>query len=80
MNIFVTKINFKTTEQTLRNAFEKHGTVDSVKIIRDRETKRSKGYGFVEMPDDADARQAISALNNSKLDDREIIVSIAREK
>ncbi len=82
MNIFVAKLNFSTEEEDLRQCFEAYGDVDSVKIIMDRETGRSKGYGFVEMPDEEAGRQAIEDLNNSEFDGRTIVVKEAevREK
>ncbi|MCI5057402.1 MAG: RNA-binding protein [Flavobacteriales bacterium] len=74
MNIFVAKLNYGTTEADLRSAFENYGVVDSVKIIIDRETGRSKGFGFVEMSDDSEANNAISNLNDSQLDGNNIVV------
>ncbi len=78
MNIFVAKLNFKTEEDGLRSVFEEFGEVDSVKIIMDRDTGRSKGFGFVEMPNDDEAYDAISALNEAELDGRQIVVKKAR--
>ena len=80
MNIFVAKLNYATSEDALRQAFEAFGTVDSAKVIMDRETNRSKGFGFVEMPDDNEAREAISSLNDSELDGRTIVVKKANPK
>ena len=80
MNIFVAKLDFKTDEHSLREAFERFGSVDSVKIIFDRDTGRSKGYGFVEMSDDGDANAAIEALNDSELDGRPIVVKVAQPR
>lgn len=80
MNIFVAKLNYATSEDTLRSAFEAFGTVDSAKVIFDRETQRSKGFGFVEMPDDSEANEAISGLNDSELDGRTIVVKKANPK
>ncbi len=74
MNIFITRLNYNTDENTVRNAFENYGAVDSVKIIKDRDTNRSKGFAFVEMPDDNEAREAIKALNDTELEDRTIVV------
>ena len=59
MNIFVTKLNYGTSEVSLKELFENYGEVSSAKIIMDRETGRSKGYGFVEIDDDSVAKQAI---------------------
>jgi RNA recognition motif-containing protein len=80
MNIFVAKLNFDTTESKLRNAFEEFGIVDSAKIIMDKFTGRSKGYGFVEMPDDDDAQEAIDALNDSDFDGRNIVAKKAEAR
>ena len=80
MNIFVAKINFKTKREELEKAFAAYGQVTSVKIVRDRDTGRSKGYGFVEMPNDDEANRAIQSLNNSTLDEREIVVKPAVPK
>ncbi|MDZ4703680.1 MAG: RNA-binding protein, partial [Saprospiraceae bacterium] len=68
MNIFVAKLNFKTSSEDLQEAFEAFGAVDSAKVIMDRDTGRSKGYGFVEMSDDEEGNAAINALNESDLD------------
>jgi RNA recognition motif-containing protein len=80
MNIFVTKLSYGTTEDSLRGLFEEFGEVSSAKIIMDRDTGRSKGYGFVEMPDDDAAQQAISELNESDFEDRTIVVKKANPK
>jgi RNA recognition motif-containing protein len=80
MNIFVAKLNFKTREETLRSVFEAYGEVDSVKIVMDHETGRSKGFGFVEMPDDDAAYSAIEELNESEFDGRTIVVKKARPR
>lgn len=80
MNIFVAKLNFKTRQEDLQSAFAQYGEVSSVKIVKDRETGRSKGYGFVEMPNDAEAQAAIAALNEKELDGRVIVVKPANPK
>lgn len=80
MNIFVAKLNFDTSESKLRNAFEEFGAVDSVKIIMDKFTGRSKGFGFVEMPDDGEARQAIDSLNDTDFDGRTIVAKKAEPR
>jgi RNA recognition motif-containing protein len=80
MNIFVAKLNFKTRTEDLQNAFAQYGEVSSVKIISDRDTGRSKGYGFVEMPNDAEAQAAIDGLNDKELDGRTIAVKPANAK
>mgnify|MGYP001793410600 FL=1 len=80
MNIFVAKLNYATSEDALRQAFEEFGTVDSAKVIMDRDTQRSKGFGFVEMPNDDEAREAISSLNDAELDGRTIVVKKANPR
>jgi RNA recognition motif-containing protein len=80
MNIFVARLNFKTTQETLEAAFAKFGQVSSAKIVKDRETNRSKGFGFVEMANDEEANQAIAALNETELDGRTIVVKPANPK
>lgn len=80
MNIFVANINFKTRKEDLETAFAAFGQVNSVKIVRDRDTGRSKGYGFVEMENEEDGKKAIAALDNSTLDGREIVVKPANSK
>lgn len=80
MNIFVAKLNFKTRKEELEAAFAKFGQVTSAKIVRDKDTGRSKGYGFVEMPDDQEGTAAIEALNEKELDGRVIAVKIANPR
>ena len=80
MNIFVAKLNFDTTESKLQNAFEEFGTVDSVKIITDKFTGRSKGFGFIEMPNNDDANDAISHFNDSEFDGRNIVAKEAEPR
>jgi len=80
MNIFVGKLNYATSEDDLRQAFEAYGAVSSCKIIMDRFTGRSKGFAFVEMDDNAEATAAIDALNNTLMDGRTIVVNKARPR
>ena len=80
MNIFVAKLSYQTVVDDLRASFERYGDVDSAKIIMDRDTGRSKGFGFVEMPNDAEALAAIADLNNSELDGRQIVVKKANPR
>ncbi len=80
MNIFVAKLNYDTQEDDLRDVFEGFGEVDSVKIIMDKFTGRSKGFGFVEMPNDDEAQAAIDDLNDSELDGRTIVVKKAEPR
>jgi RNA recognition motif-containing protein len=80
MNIFVAKLNFKTRKEELEAAFAQFGQVTSCKIVRDKETGRSKGYGFVEMPNDDEAQAAIDAMNEKEFEGRVIAVKPANPK
>lgn len=80
MNIFVAKLNFKTKKEDLEAAFTQFGEVTSCKIVRDKETGRSKGYGFIEMPHEEEANQAIAALNEKEFDGRVIAVKPANPR
>ncbi len=80
MNIFCGNLNYRLSETTLREAFEAHGAVDSARIITDRETGRSRGFGFVEMPNDDEGRAAIEALNGQELEGRVLNVNEARPR
>ncbi|MBS1522709.1 MAG: RNA-binding protein [Bacteroidetes bacterium] len=80
MNIFVGSLPFKIQEADLRELFEAYGDVNSVKIINDRETGRSKGFGFVEMADDEAGKKAIADLNGSEVAGRNIVVNQAEDK
>ena len=75
MNIFVSNISFKVREQALSELFSQYGEVTSVRIIKDKETKRSRGFGFVEMASDDDGQKAIDALNGTEHYERAIVVS-----
>ena len=79
-NIFVGNLSFSSTEDTVRNMFERYGVVNSARIMTDRETGRSRGFAFVEMENEQEADQAIQALNGSTLDGRAINVNEARPK
>ena|SRR5580658_4687346 len=79
-NIFVGNLNFGATEDAVRSLFEAYGTVERVSIITDRDTGRAKGFGFVEMSANAEADQAIAALNGRELDGRALNVNEARPK
>lgn len=78
MNIFVSNISFKVREQALSELFGQYGEVTSVRIIKDKETRRSKGYGFVEMPNDSEGNAAINALNGTSHYERNIVVAEAK--
>ena len=78
MNIFIAGLNYNMSEAELGELFAEYGEVVSVKIIMDRETGRSKGYGFVEMADDEAGDKAIAALNEVDMDGKTLSVSVAR--
>lgn len=80
MNIYVGNLSYDMSEEDLRNSFEDHGAVDSAKIIMDRETGRSKGFGFVEMPDDSEAQAAIQELNGAMVSGRPLRVNEAKPR
>jgi RNA recognition motif-containing protein len=78
--IYVGNLSFNTTKEGLDSAFRAHGKVDNVAIIMDRETGRSRGFAFVEMPNDQEASAAITALHGSDLDGRTLTVNEARPR
>ncbi|HOQ89679.1 MAG TPA: RNA-binding protein [Candidatus Hydrogenedentes bacterium] len=80
MNIYVGNLSYQTTDDSLREAFEAFGEVSSARVIMDRETGRSRGFGFVEMPSKDEGNAAIAALNGRDLDGRSITVNEARPK
>jgi RNA recognition motif-containing protein len=80
MNIFVGSLPFSIEEADLKGFFEDYGAVDSVKIITDKFTGRSKGFGFVEMPNDAEAQKAIDELNGGTVEGRTIVVNKSEPK
>lgn len=80
MNIFVANLNFKIKTEKLQEIFEEYGEVTSVRIITDKESGRSKGYGFVEMPDENQGNIAIEELDGVELEGRQIVVKKARPK
>lgn len=77
MNIYIGNLSFSTTGEDLRTLFAEYGEVQEAKVIMDRRFNRSKGYGFVEMPDNSEADQAIKALNRKFVDGRNIKVNPA---
>ena len=79
-NIYVGNLSYSVDEQELERLFAQYGTVKTARVITDRDTNRSKGFGFVEMEDNSEADAAISALNGSEVDNREIKVNEARER
>lgn len=80
MNIYLGNLSYTSGEAEITRAFEAYGAVSSVNVISDRETGRSKGFGFVEMPNDNEARAAIDGLNGTDLNGRSINVNQARER
>ncbi len=78
--LFIGSIAWGTTSEGLRKHFEQVGAVDKADVLMDKMTGRSRGFGFVEMANDADAETAVSKLNGSELDGRKIVVSEARPK
>ncbi len=80
MNIFVAKLNFDTQSEDLREAFSSFGEVSSANVIMDKMTGRSRGFGFVEMPNEDEGREAIAELNDTELDGRTIVVKKAEPR
>jgi RNA recognition motif-containing protein len=79
-NIFVGNLDFGATESSIRSLFEPYGAVDRVNLITDRDTGRSRGFAFVEMPDAAEADRAIAALNGTNMNGRALNINEARPK
>ena len=80
MNIYIGNLNYRVREEDLKQVMEEYGVVDSVKIIIDRETGKSKGFAFVEMPNDAEGKRAIDELNEAEYEGRQMVVKEARPK
>jgi RNA recognition motif-containing protein len=80
MKIYVGNLSYSTTEEDIRSAFSQFGTIDSADVIMDRSTGRSKGFGFVEMSNDAEAKAAIEGLNGKDLDGRSLNVNEAKPR
>ncbi len=78
--LFVGSLPWSVDDEELKEKFEKHGTVISAKIITDRDTRKSRGFGFVEMENSSDAKNAIRALNDSELNGRNIVVNEAKAR
>jgi len=78
--IYVGNLNFSVTEAALRSLFEAYGSVESVKLVTDRDSGQPRGFGFVEMTNDAEAAKAINGLNSKDLEGRTLIVNEARPK
>ena len=80
MNIFVGNLAFSATDHDLRQLFEQYGVVDTINVITDRDTGRSKGFGFVEMSDSAAAKAAMQGLNGKELEGRALTVNEAKPR
>lgn len=80
MNIYVGNLNYRVREADLQQVMEDYGAVSSVKVIMDRETGKSKGFGFVEMENDSEASKAIAELNGAEFEGRAMVVKEARPK
>jgi RNA recognition motif-containing protein len=80
MRIFVGNLDWAITEDELERLFEPYGIVDRAQILTDRETRRPRGFGFVEMPDATEAQAAIAGLNGTLLGGRTLTVSVARQR
>jgi len=80
MNIYIGNLSYRVKEDDLRRFLEEYGTVDSVKVIKDRDTGRSKGYAFAEMPDNEEARNSIEELNGAEFQGRQMVLKEALPK
>lgn len=80
MNIYVSNLNYRTENESLQELFEQYGEVTSANIIMDRETGRSRGFGFIDMPNDTEGQSAIDALNETEFDGKTINVTVARPR
>lgn len=80
MNIYVGNLSWNMSEEDLRSLFEQYGTVSTVKIVKDRETGRSRGFGFVDMPDDNEGQAALTNLYDTEVMGRKIIVNESQTK
>jgi RNA recognition motif-containing protein len=80
MNMYVSNLGFHISDDDLRKLFEQYGQVSSAKVITDRETGRSRGFGFVEMSSTNEATEAMSKLNGKELEGRSISVTVAQER
>jgi len=80
MNIYVGNLSWQMTDDDLRTLFEQYGSVTSAKIVKDKASGRSKGFGFVEMPEDGEAQNALTSLYESEVLGRKIIVNEAQPK
>jgi cold-inducible RNA-binding protein len=79
-NLYVGNLTFDTTSADLERLFGQHGQVGKAQVITDRDTGRSRGFGFVEMPDNDEAQAAISSLNGHSIDGRQLTVNVAKSR
>lgn len=80
MNIYVSNLSWGTSSESLQNLFAQYGEVSSANVITDRETGRSRGFGFVEMPDDTEGQKAIDEINGTDFEGKTLTVNVARPK
>jgi RNA recognition motif-containing protein len=80
MNIYIGNLNYRVREDNLKSVLEEYGEVSSIKVIKDRDTNRSKGYAFAEMPNDDEAKDAISGLNETEYEGRQLVLKEALPK
>ncbi len=80
MNIYIGNLNYRVKEADLQKVIEQYGVVESIRVIKDRETGKSKGFAFVEINDDSQARQAIEGLNGTEFEGRTMVVKEAHPK
>ncbi|HAU38169.1 MAG TPA: RNA-binding protein [Phycisphaerales bacterium] len=79
-NIYVGNLPYSVNDAELQQMFSEHGAVKSAKVVMDRETGRSRGFGFVEMSNDDEAQAAIAAMNGQDMDGRKLVVNVAKPK
>ncbi|MDR2065192.1 MAG: RNA-binding protein [Prevotellaceae bacterium] len=80
MNIYISNLNYGTSDADLRKLFEEYGEVSSAKVIIDKYSGKSKGFGFVEMPNDEEAKNAINELNDMEVNGKTLVVNIAKPR